>query len=62
MHTKFRKPQWKWPLGRPRCAWEHYIKIDLSNIVCKGVYGNQVAQDRVQWQAFVSTVMKYLSL
>jgi hypothetical protein len=26
------KPEWKRTLGRPRCRWEHYIKMDLGDI------------------------------
>jgi hypothetical protein len=45
------------PLGRPRHRWENNIKIDLREIGIDGVNWIQLAQDRVQWRAFVSTVM-----
>jgi hypothetical protein len=44
-------------LGRPRHRWEYNIKIDLKDIGINGVNWIQLAQDRVQWQAFVSTLM-----
>jgi hypothetical protein len=27
-----RRPEWKRPLGRPRCKWEDNIKMDLREI------------------------------
>jgi hypothetical protein len=51
------KPEGKRPLGRPRRRWEDNINIDLREI---GIYGAnciRLAQDRVQWLAFVNTVM-----
>jgi hypothetical protein len=45
------------PLGRPRCRWEDNIKMDIREIVIDLVNWIQLAQDRVQWQAFVSMVM-----
>jgi hypothetical protein len=53
------RPEGKRPLGRPRRRWEDNIKMDLSEI---GIDVNwiQLAQDRVQWRDFVSTVMNLL--
>jgi hypothetical protein len=45
------------PLGRSRCRWEDNIRMDLREIGIDGVNWIQLAQDRVQWQGFVSTVM-----
>jgi hypothetical protein len=45
------------PLGRPRRRWEDNIKIDLGEIGIDGANWIQLAQDRVQWWAFVNTVM-----
>jgi hypothetical protein len=45
-------------LGRPKRRWEDNIKLDLREI---GIYRTnwiQLAQERVQWRAFVNTVMK----
>jgi hypothetical protein len=50
-------PKGKRPLGRPRHRWEDNIKMDLREIEIKGVNSIQLAQDRVQWWAFVNTVM-----
>jgi hypothetical protein len=45
------------PLGRPRHRWEDNIKVDLREIEIDGVNWIQLAQDRVQWWAFVNTVI-----
>jgi hypothetical protein len=50
------RPEDKRPLGRPRRRWEDNIKMDLREIGIDGVNWIQLAQDRVQWQAFVNTV------
>jgi hypothetical protein len=47
----------KRPLGRPRRRREDNIKMDLREIGNDGVNLIRLAQDRVQWQAFVNTVM-----
>jgi hypothetical protein len=47
----------KRPLGRPRCRWDDNIKLDLREIGIDGVNWIWLAQDRVQWWAFVNTVM-----
>jgi hypothetical protein len=52
-----RRPKGKRPLGRPRHRWEYNIKIDLREIVINGANWIRLAQDRVQWRTFVSTVM-----
>jgi hypothetical protein len=51
------KPEGKRPLGRPRCRWEDNIKMDLREMEIDGTNWIQLAQDRVQWQASVNTVM-----
>jgi hypothetical protein len=51
------RPKGKKPLGRPKHRWEDNIKMDLREI---GIYGANLihlAQDRVQWWAFVNMVM-----
>jgi hypothetical protein len=48
----------KRPLRRPRRRWENNIKLDLREIGFDGTDWIQPAQDRVQWWAFVNTVMK----
>jgi hypothetical protein len=51
------KPDGKRPLGRPRRWWVDNIKIDLREIVWDGVDWIDLAQDRDQWRALLSTVM-----
>jgi hypothetical protein len=54
---KVGRPQGKRPLGRPRRRWEDNIKMDLREIRIDRTNWIQLAQDRVQWRAFVNTVM-----
>jgi hypothetical protein len=51
------KPKGKRPLERPGCRWEDNIKMDLREIGIGGVNQIRLAQDKVQWRAFVNTVM-----
>jgi hypothetical protein len=51
------RPEGKRPLGRSRHRWEDNIKMDLREIGINGANWIRLAQDRVQWQAFVNTVM-----
>jgi hypothetical protein len=51
------RPEGKRPLGRPRRRWEDNIKMDLREIVIDRANWIRLAQDRVQWQAFVNMVM-----
>jgi hypothetical protein len=51
------RPEGKRPLGRPRHRWEDNIKLDLQEKGIDGANWIQLPQDRVQWQAFVKTVM-----
>jgi hypothetical protein len=51
------RPEGKRPLGRSRRRWEDNIKMDLREIGINGENWIQLAQDRVQWQACVNTVM-----
>jgi hypothetical protein len=53
------KPEGKRPLGRPRRRWEDNIKMDLREIWIHGANWIQLAQDRVQWLAFVNKVMNF---
>jgi hypothetical protein len=47
----------KRPLGKPTLRCEDNIKLDLREIRIDGANWIQLAQDRVQWRAFVNTVM-----
>jgi hypothetical protein len=49
------RPEGKRPLERPRRRWEDNIKMDLRETW--GANWIRLTQDRVQWRAFVSTVM-----
>jgi hypothetical protein len=51
------RPECKIPLGRPRRRWENSIKMDLWEIGIDGANWIRLAQDRVQWRAFVNTAM-----
>jgi hypothetical protein len=51
------RPEGRRPLGRPWRRWEDNIKLDLGEIGIDVAKWIQVAQDRVQWRAFVNTVM-----
>jgi hypothetical protein len=50
-------PEGKRPLGRLRRSWENNIKMDLKEIGIDWANSIRLAQDRVEWKAFVSTVM-----
>jgi hypothetical protein len=51
------RPECKRPLRRPRRKWEDNIKLDLREIEIEGANWIQLTQDRVEWRAFVYTVM-----
>jgi hypothetical protein len=51
------RPECKRPLERPRRRWDFNIKLDLREIGTDGANWIQLAQDRIQWRAFVNTVM-----
>jgi hypothetical protein len=51
------RPEGKRPLGRPRRRWKDNIKMDPREIGIDGANWIQLAQDSVQWQACVNTVM-----
>jgi hypothetical protein len=51
------RPEGKRPLGIRRSKWEDNIKQYLREIGIDGANWIQLAQDMVQWQAFVNTVM-----
>jgi hypothetical protein len=52
------RPEGKRPLGRHRRWWEDNIKLDLREIRIDVANWIRLAQDRVQWRAFVNTLMK----
>jgi hypothetical protein len=51
------RPEEKRQLGRPRRRWDDNIKMDLRERGIDGTNWIRLAQDRVHWRDFVSTVM-----
>jgi hypothetical protein len=51
------RPESKRPLGRPRRRWEDNVKMGLREIGIDRANWIRLAQDRVQWRAFVNMVM-----
>jgi hypothetical protein len=51
------RPEGKRPMGRPRHRWEDNIKMGLRETGIDGVNWIRLAQDRVQWRAFVNALM-----
>jgi hypothetical protein len=51
------RPEGKRPLGRSRCRWKDNTKLGLREIEIDGANWIRLAQDRVQWQAFMNMVM-----
>jgi hypothetical protein len=54
-----KSPEGKRQLRRPSCRWEDNIKTDLWEIRIDVANWIQLAQNKVQWQAFVNTVMNF---
>ena len=54
------KPEGKRPLCRPRRRWEDSIKMDLEKVGRGCGDWMELAQDRDNWRALVSTVMNFL--
>jgi hypothetical protein len=48
------RPEGKRPLGRPRRRWKDNINLNRTEICIGGANWIRVAQDRVQWQAFMN--------
>jgi hypothetical protein len=51
------RPEGKRPLGRPRGRWENNIKMNLREIGIDAANWVHLVHDRVQWRAFVNTIM-----
>jgi hypothetical protein len=51
------RPEGKSPLERHRRRWKDNIKMDVKEIEIDGANWIRLARDRVQWWAFVSTVV-----
>jgi hypothetical protein len=54
-------PEGQRPLERPRRGWEDIIRMDLREIGWGGMDWIDLAEDRDQWRALVSTARKLLS-
>jgi hypothetical protein len=52
------KSEVKRRLGRPRRRWEDNITLDRREVIIDGANWIRLAQDIVQWWAFVNSVMK----
>ena len=51
------KPTGMGPLGKPRCSWEDYIRMDLREIGVNTSNWVDLAQDRDYWRALVNTAL-----
>jgi hypothetical protein len=51
------RPEGKRPLRIPRRRWEDNIKLDLREIGIDGANWIRLAQDKVQWRAFMNTML-----
>jgi hypothetical protein len=51
------RSEYKRPVGGPRRKCEDNIKIDLRDTEIDGANWLRLAQNRIQWRAFVNTVM-----
>ena len=52
-----RKPEGKRPLGIPRRRWEDNIKIDLQEMIRRGMDWIDLAQVGDNWRPVVNAVM-----
>ena len=60
MHREFRWGNLREkPLGRPRCRWEGNIKMGVRDVGFDAGDWIDVAQDGVQLQAYIRTVMNF---
>jgi hypothetical protein len=53
-----RRPEGKGLLGEPRRSWQDNIKTDLKEVGIDVANWTRLAQNRVQWRAFVNYAMK----
>jgi hypothetical protein len=53
------RPEGKRPLGRRRRRWEDNIKMELRKTGIDVANWIPLVHDRVQWRAFVNTVMNF---
>jgi hypothetical protein len=48
------------PLGRPRRRWEDNIRMNLGKLGWQGVDWSHLAENRIQWQTLINTVINVL--
>jgi hypothetical protein len=58
VHILVGKSEGKTPLGRHRCREEENIRMGLGELWWEFVHWIHMAQNRDEWRAVVSTVMK----
>jgi hypothetical protein len=51
------KPEGRRPLGRPRRRWEYNIKMNLHEVEWGDIGWIDIAQNKVEWRAYVKAVM-----
>jgi len=51
------KREGKGPLGRPRRKWQDNVKMDLQEVLWRGMDWIDTGQDRDRWRALVIAVM-----
>jgi hypothetical protein len=50
-------PEGKRPLVRSSHRWEDNIKMDLQEVVCRGMDWIELSQDGDKWRALLTAVM-----
>jgi hypothetical protein len=53
----YRRKKHENALGKPRNRWKNNIKIDLKVVVCDDVDRIKLAWEKVEWRAFLNTIM-----
>ena len=53
------RPEGKRPLGKLQCRWEDNFNMDLREVGCDAGDWKHLAQDRVQWRAYVRVVIDF---
>jgi hypothetical protein len=51
------RPKGRRPLGGPRRKWEDNIKMDLQEVVSRGMYWIELTQDSDRWRALVNAAL-----
>ena len=53
-------PEGKRPLRKQRHSWEDNIEMDMREVDCDAEDWINLAQDRIQWRAYISATMNLL--